>query len=283
MTQRTTKRIYLNLFLALCATVFIIYLGTVFFLMINQRNFFYHPDTTHPDITKAHAVIKDLREVNYSLPDGRKVFGWFRKPTLKKKVVLYFHGNSYNIEYFAPKLQVWADAGYGVFMPEYQGFSDIKGILSQLSMEQDAKAAVAYLTSKGYEANQIILYGHSMGTYVATYTAMEMAKKNTPVNAVILEAPFTSLKETAQERTHHLIPIDSIMEKEYIYPTIDIIKSVNAPVYIGHGKQDTTIPYALGKKLYETATHPKFFFSSDTADHNTLPQTGFIEAVMSEL
>lgn len=265
---------------SLIGVFFLIYLMSIFYLMINQKDFFYQPNTQHPDISQAQ--IKGIREINYSLPDGRQVFAWYYKGDTKR-VVLFFHNNEGNLLTHVLKLQPWIEMGYSVLMPEYQGFSDIKGLLNQLSMEQDGKASMAYLVSKGFNENQIIVYGHGMGAYVASFIARETAQKSTPVKAVVLEAPFSSLSDVLKIKTHSLLPISFMIEREYLYPTQEMIQQVNTPIYIGHGKKDEVIPYEFGKTLYERAPHPKFFFSSDKASHDDLVKNGFIDAVISDL
>ena len=34
-----------------------------------------------------------------------------------------------------------------------------------------------------------------------------------------------------------------------------------------HGKVDKIVPYDMGKKMYEIANEPKFFYSQDYGDH----------------
>ena len=45
------------------------------------------------------------------------------------------------------------------------------------------------------------------------------------------------------------------------------INNVLAPVLIMHGKVDKIVPYDMGKKMYELANEPKFFYSQEYGDH----------------
>ena len=45
------------------------------------------------------------------------------------------------------------------------------------------------------------------------------------------------------------------------------IKNVFVPVLIMHGKVDKIVPYDMGKKMYELANEPKFFYSQEYGDH----------------
>ena len=39
------------------------------------------------------------------------------------------------------------------------------------------------------------------------------------------------------------------------------------PVLVIHGKVDKIVPYTMGKKMYELANQPKFFYSQEYGDH----------------
>ena len=45
------------------------------------------------------------------------------------------------------------------------------------------------------------------------------------------------------------------------------INKISVPVLIIHGKVDKIVPYEMGKKMYELANQPKFFYSQDYGDH----------------
>ena len=45
------------------------------------------------------------------------------------------------------------------------------------------------------------------------------------------------------------------------------IKNVSVPLLILHGKKDKIVPFAMGKKMYELANKPKFFYFQEYGDH----------------
>ena len=45
------------------------------------------------------------------------------------------------------------------------------------------------------------------------------------------------------------------------------INNIFVPVLIMHGKVDKIVPYNMGKKMYELANEPKFFYSQEYGDH----------------
>lgn len=245
-----------------------------------QSKLLYKPTESKSNIAVADRFFQNMQEVTYQLPSHKEVYAWYHAPERQKKIVVFFHGNAFNLEKNIVKMEPWIKAGYGLFAPEYQGFGGISGDFRQAQFEMDAKAALEYLYQKGYTNNDIILYGHSLGTYMATYTATQLGQKK-PFNALILEAPFFSLLETAKSHTYDLLPLSLIMKDTY--PTFELIDKVNTRTFVGHGKKDTVIPYQQGIRLFEKARHPKIFYSSDNADHNNLPDKGFIDAVLEWL
>lgn len=273
------KRIIQKFFVLMCSLI-LFYGFVVVSAYALQDKLLYKPTRMKSNITVTERFFKNMQEVTYELPEGKQVYAWYHAPERKKKIVVFFHGNAFNLEKNIVKMNPWIKAGYGLFAPEYEGFGGIKGELRQAQFETDAKAALAYLNKKGYANQDIILYGHSLGTYMATYASMQLGQNN-PFNAVILEAPFFSLLETAKAHTFDLLPLSLIMKDTY--PTFELIDKINTRVFIAHGKQDKTIPYNQGIKLFEKASHPKIFYSADKAGHNNLPDHGFIDAVLEWL
>lgn len=264
---------YLFLGLALCA----VYGGVCLFLHLKQDSFLYHPWIQKPDISEAQKTIKGLKEVSLQLPSGKSFYAWYKEPTKKQKVIVFFHGNSYHVGYFVNRVEPFVKAGYGILMPEYEGFGGVLGPISQENMERVSKTSIVYLNSIGFKNKDIILYGYSLGTYNAVYVAASFSDQD-PFDAVILESPFTSLKETADKHTYGLFPLQWLMND--FYDSSALISQIKSPLLIGHGRLDKTVPYDLGVSLFDVALEPKTFFSSDLSDHRTLPDNGFLDYVV---
>ncbi len=48
---------------------------------------------------------------------------------------------------------------------------------------------------------------------------------------------------------------------------------MHVPLLVIHGNRDPTVPYRLGRQLYEAAPGPKSFWTVKGADHNDLVET----------
>lgn len=251
------------------------YIGFALMVYFAPHLFLYHPDTVKPSVQKMTEKIPDMREV--SLSDATDAYGWYMRPDNAKKAVVFFHGNSDNASYFLNRAKPFVDKGYAVLMPEYQGFGGRKGKPNQASMEMDVRLAVAFLNKQGFKNADIVLYGHSMGTYLAVYGAKELGQTN-PFDAVILEAPFTSVADVADKESFHLFPVRLILCGN-TYDSMVHIKQINTRLLIGHGMTDKVVPYIQGERLFERAKKPKEFFSSAEAGHRELPAYGFMSEI----
>lgn len=273
------KEILIKILITLTIIAFL-YLIIAFVLYVYQKKFIFHPANKKAEISEIQEKIKKIQEITYQLPNGKQIYAWYLKPQKNKKLIIYFHGNSNNLEKNATQLPYFEKLGYGFLLPEYEGFGGIKGNLTQQELEQDAKTALQWALSKGYKPKDIILYGHSLGTYVATFAAHFMAQEHEPVFSLVLESPFYSIIDMARHKFGSVFPFSLLLKDKF--ETNNIIQKIQTPLFVGHGKNDTVVPYSQGLKLFEKAIHPKVFYSSETADHHSLPKNGFIDAVLGK-
>ena len=112
---------------------------------------------------------------------------------------------------------------------------------------------------KGVNEKDIILYGESLGTGVAVEIA-----QNKSYAGVILESPFTSMVNMGKKH-YPFFPVRFLLKDKF--ESYKKITNVSAPILIIHGKDDKIVPYNMGKKMYELANEPKFFYSQEYGDH----------------
>ena len=84
---------------------------------------------------------------------------------------------------------------------------------------------------------------------------MGLAARHTP-GLLVVESSFTSTIDLGK-RMFPYLPVRLLSRHPYDNETS--IQSVPCPVLIAHGPDDTTIPFAHGKRLYEVANEPKQF------------------------
>ena len=166
---------------------------------------------------------KNLSIVQFTVPDS-----------IRKGIVLYFHGNRGNINRYAPFAQLFTKNNYEVWMIDYPGYGKSTGKRTEQILYDDAhlfyKMAHSIIAS-----DSIIIYGKSLGSAIATELASSKDCKQ-----LILECPYYSMSKLAGHY-FFMFPTGPMMKFEL--PTYQYLATVQAPVTILHGTKDGVIPY----------------------------------------
>jgi len=146
---------------------------------------------------------------------------------------------------------------------DYRTYGKSTGKLSEENLYSDAQQFYEYVNER-FPENEIILYGRSLGGAFAT----RLAAENNP-KMLILESPFYNLKSVAKSR-FPIVPIDLLIR--YPFENSKYIKEVDCKTVIIHGTGDKVVPFASGKKLYESASpqNGKNFIEVTGGGHNDL-------------
>jgi len=91
----------------------------------------------------------------------------------------------------------------------WRGFSGNKGKPSEEGLYIDGASAINWLKEKGLKEEDIIIYGESLGTGIATEIT-----QNKNFAGLILETPFTSMIEAAKN-FYPYIPVGLILKDKY--------------------------------------------------------------------
>ena len=195
--------------------------------------------------------------------DNISLLAWYSKPKLGKPLLLYFHGNSFDIGERAYRINKYIKNGWGVMILAWRGYSGNLGKPTENNLYIDGKAAIWWLLNiKKIKKENIILYGESLGTGVAVELAMGHTFKS-----VILEAPFTSIYDIALKRYRIYHFNFLILDK---FDNFSKINKISSPILIISGKKDEIIPHQQSVKLFSKANQPKECLFIDEAMHNNL-------------
>ena len=202
----------------------------------------------------------NIEKVNIKTSDNLNLLGWFHKKDLNKfKTIVYFHGNAGTLENRIHKLNHFKDMEVNFLIIAWRGFSGNKGKPTEEGLYIDGLGAVNWIINQGVKEENIILYGESLGTGIATEIA-----QNKNFAGVILETPFTSMINAAKE-FYPYIPVNLLLKDRF--ENFKKIKNINSPILIMHGEKDTIVPFKMGKKMYQLANEPKYFYSTKHDDH----------------
>jgi len=213
-------------------------------------------------ISNPDPEVFDYEEVSLLSKNGKKLDGWFFTNRGSQKVILYLHGNAKNI---SSSISLYAIKTFyhlpaNVFIFDYQGFGRSEGVPSEENIYNDAEAAYAFLRKKGFDDRDIILVGNSLGGAVATYLASRHE-----VRALVLQRSFSSVADMAV-RKNPLFRFPLVWFRSR-FNTVEMIKSVKAPVLIVHSKQDEYVPYYMGVKIYNSFPGKKKMITIPTGTH----------------
>ena len=176
-------------------------------------------------------------------------------------MVLYFHGNTANINRYAKYMPDFTRNGYEVLIMDYREFGKSTGELTEAALYEDA--LLMYRVARARFAPwQIVLYGRSIGTGVAAQLASVRDCKR-----LILETPYYNLADVASS-TAPIYPVGMMLD--YKLPTNEFLPKVTAPITIFHGTNDNTVPYESGKKLEEFFKKGDEFITIKDGQHNNL-------------
>ena len=233
--NKTVQRIYSTL-----KIVVIVYIVCGVVLYFFQGKILFHPRKLSAD--HRFSFQQPFKEINLPASNKKNVsIIQFTVPdSVRKGVVLYFHGNRKNVERYAPYAVNFTRNNHEVWMIDYPGFGKSTGKRTEEIMYSDA--ALLYKMARArFSRDQIIIYGKSLGTGVATQLASVSDCKR-----VILETPYYSM-DALMKHYAFLYPV-SWMTK-FHFPTFQYIKSVEAPVTLFHGTKDEVIPFKQAARL----------------------------------
>jgi len=244
-------------FLKIVIGILVIYTSLLVLLFIFQRNLMYHPDENNYFGDKLEV---DIKKIKINTSDDIDLLGWFHKKDLKRfKTIVYFHGNAGSLENRIHKLNHFKDMDVNFLIIAWRGFSGNKGKPSEEGLYIDANSTILWLKNLGLTEKDIILYGESLGTGVAT----EIAQSN-GYAGLVLETPFTSMVEAAKN-FYPYIPVSLLLKDKY--DNQKKIKNINIPILVMHGEVDQIVPFRMGKKIYEIANQPKYSYFTKFDDH----------------
>lgn len=246
------------------------YVAVVLLLFLGQRNLLFRPSLATDD--PSAAGLPEMAKVITRTSDGLDLTHWYAAPRLDGlPVVVFFHGNAGHVAWMAGKARPLLDAGMGVLLAGYRGYSGNPGSPTEQGLYADGRAALDWLAANPAR-HPLVLYGESLGTGVAVQMATER-----PVAGVILEAPYTSIPDVA-ERRYPLVPVQTLARDRF--ESKAKIGRIAAPLLIIHGERDTLVPVAHGRALFDAAKEPKTAAFIPEAGHNDLYDWGVAERVV---
>ena len=219
----------------------------------------------------AQYPIADTRRLDYTSDDGQPLFAYLAgDPSRAPGLLIAYHGNADLAAWVAPWASEVAHAtGWAVLVPEYRGYGGLAGSPDYLSSQRDARATYRLAREElGVDSARIALYGHSLGSAIAT----ELATEHPPV-VLILEAPFTSAREMARGPLAPVTLLWGLIARVH-FDTRAKVAELGVPTWVVHGERDGVIPVRMGRAVHAAARVPGELLLVRGAGHNDVSDVG---------
>ena len=254
--------------------IIIVYCSIGIALYYLQEKILFHPKKL--DSNYSFSFKQPFQEINipFNATDTVNMIKFFSQDTVRKGVILYFHGNKKNVEHYARFVPAFTRKGYEVWMPDYPGFGKSTGIRTEQKLYSLAYEVQKMAAAK-YDSSSIIVYGKSLGTAPAAYIASLK-----PCKMLILETPYYSIPSLFGS---YAFMYPSSVMSNYNLPTNEFLADVKAPVAIFHGTGDWVVPYRSGVKLKRFLKPSDIFIKIPEGSHNNLSESAIYQHSMDSL
>jgi uncharacterized protein len=233
-----------------------IYVSCIILLYLIQTKLIFFPEK----LPHSFKYTSSGYELFLETSDHEKINAlFFQGP--RSEVILYCHGNAGSLENWQFVGEELQDAGYSVLIFDYRGYGKSSGKISEEGFYYDASACYEYLRER-YQEDRIIIYGRSIGTGVA----VDLCAK-AKVKGLILEAPYTSLVNLANEKFGFFFPGFYLRTR---FDNLGKINQIKCPLLLIHGTEDSLIPASESQKLFHSFNGEKKLFLVEGGGHNDL-------------
>ena len=244
---------------AFILTVLIGYAIILILIYLFQEKMIFYPGKLPQDYKYNLSNID--QEVFIKCTDGVEISGVLYDNN-GSKVILYFHGNAGDLSTWQYVSGDFKRMGVDLLIVDYRGYGKSSGNLSESGLYQDALSSYNFLKDHGYASKDIIIYGRSLGTGVASKLAAQRDHA-----ALILETPYLSFVKLANEKMPFVFPG---LLLRYRFDNISNLKSVQSPTLFIHGDRDELIPESHSRRLFKAANELKDLLIIENGHHNDL-------------
>ncbi|KAI1297458.1 hypothetical protein EDD11_007118 [Mortierella claussenii] len=183
-----------------------------------------------------------------------------------EKVVLYFHGQ---VGDRGKSNRVATYKGIQESIPsahiitiDCRGYGDSDGFPSEMGFKTDAWAAWQWVTQR-VASEKVIIYGHSLGSGIATNLCLQLEEQHLAPLAMVLDAAFTSMPDmmTAYRKIPIVRPFARfpfllnhfklrLMDR---FETVRAVETIQSPLLLIHGHEDADVLISNSHTLFHTA------------------------------
>jgi fermentation-respiration switch protein FrsA (DUF1100 family) len=247
--------------MSLLLTVAITLLAMTALMLLFERKLIYFPFRELEADPQALALRHE--EAWLTAEDGVRILAWWLPVPGARRSVLFCNGNAGNMSYRLDRaMEMQRRLGVSVLLFDYRGYGRSQGSPDEQGTYRDVRAAYRHaVETKAVRPSDLVLFGESLGSAVATQLAVEK-----PAAALVLESPFTSVPDMARAAYPFLPPVGPLIRTRY--ETLAKVPKLTLPLLVLHGDKDTIVPFAQGRRVFEAAGSRKRFYAIPGAGHN---------------
>jgi len=219
-----------------------------------------------------------LRDTAIAVADSVEVNAWHLTQDEAEATVLFFGGNGFYLVQSRGYLRALTEPNTNALLWDYRGYGQSGGSPSVENLRSDALSVYDFVVdTMGVNPDRLILWGHSLGTFLATHVAVER-----DAAGVVLENPATDVDAW----TDHLFPwfmrlfvnveVDPSLRGE---SNLDRVADITVPLLVVGGEDDEVTDPQMARDLHAAAeSAEKELVLVEGGGHNEL----YDEAVVEE-
>jgi pimeloyl-ACP methyl ester carboxylesterase len=186
--------------------------------------------------------------------DGATSRGIYFSSPKSIATVLYFGGNEFRIDRESKSvIEGLAKVPVDIVIFDYRGYGRSDGTPTAKLLQSDSLDLFRFVKSRA--KNKIVVYGLSLGSYIAANLA-----NSENIDGLVLEGVSTNVKDWAT----HLVPwyakpfiTINIQPTLLAIDNVKALKDYTGPLLVLAGENDELVPVSLQKSLWEQATTSK--------------------------
>ncbi|NQT98248.1 MAG: alpha/beta hydrolase [Candidatus Marinimicrobia bacterium] len=243
----------LHLLTVLAGTYFLL----LVYLYLRQEAFIFFPSKIP---VQHHHVLNQYRHAAISFPAPKSTLnGWFIDRGTP--LIIYYGGNGEEVS--GNLFDVNKFSCGSLLFVNYRGYGANDGKPTEKNLYTDALSIYDTMVGQyGFNPEQIILMGRSLGSAVAVHVAA-----NRRVKAVILITPFNSMVKVG--KTHYpLFPLGLLLKHRF--DSIKIVSDLTVPMLTIIAEKDEIIPKACSLNLLQGWGGSSEMITIKSAGHNDI-------------
>lgn len=264
--------------LVLTASFFLVACASI---TIDEETVFQPKASVTPETFDLEGV--DLTVQSIPVADSVTVDAWHLSQPDAEVTTLFFGGNGFYLVQSRGYLQALTRPSANAFLWDYRGYGRSEGSPSAKAVRHDALAVYDSLVARAdVDPSRIIVWGHSMGSFLASHVATERA-----VGAVVLENPIT----TAEDMAGHLFPwyirlflgveVAPVLKKD---DNLERVKQLEVPLLMVGGEDDPVTNPEMARRLHAGAgSDQRQLVLVDGGKHNGLYEDADVQNAYQSL